>query len=233
MNVIVTTFFTSGIDPQKNIKWENNQFDKISTFYNSIKSLNLNCIIFYDELSDIFVKEYSTEKIRFIKVNSSRLNMIDVRWLIYKDFLDKNDNVNNVFFTDISDVTILKDPFNHIRDGFIYCGDEENINSESLWMKHCYRCLNNLDETKLKNIDDKKILNAGILGGNSRLINDVISKMCEILIESNVKHTTVDMCTLNYILYSYYSDIIIHGTPVNTVFNNYEKDNKIAWFKHK
>jgi len=233
VDIICTTFFTSGLDPQKNIKWETNGFEKISEFYNSIKTLDLNCVIFYDELSDLFINEYSTDKIKFEKVNPSSLNLIDVRWVIYKDYLEKNKKINRVFFTDISDIVVLKNPFNFITKNVIYCGDEEMLNNDSLWMKHCYMCLKHLDVQKINECYKHKVLNAGILGGEKDLIYDVINKMSDILINSNIKHTTVDMCTLNYVLYTYYSDKIIHGLPVNTVFNNYETDNKIAWFKHK
>ena len=52
--------------------------------------------------------------------------------------------------------------------------------------------------------------------------------------KTKIRHIEIEILhTLNYVLYTYYSDKIIHGSPVNTVFNNYETDNKIAWFKHK
>jgi hypothetical protein len=234
MEFILTTFFTKGRDPQRTQNWTPDDFDKMSNFYNSITKNDLDCIIFHDNFSNSFVEKYRTEKIKFIKVDSSGLNLLDVRWPIYKKYLENDSSIKNLFCLDISDIVIQNNPFPHIQKDKIYCGDEEGINGNSNWMMHGYSCLNNLEMEKNKeSYLSKKILNAGILGGNKQIVYTVICKMSDILEESNVQHATVDMCALNYVLYTYYPEKIVHGYPVNTVFNKYETENQTAWFRHK
>lgn len=234
MDCIFTTFFTEGDDPQRTTRWIKDDFHKIKDFYESIKKYDLDCLVFYDNLTKDFIEKYQTEKIKFLKTDSSDLNLIDVRWPIYKKYLENDKDIKNLFCLDISDIVVQNNPFLHIKNDKIYCGDEEGINGNSSWMLHGYDCLNNQEiKNNTYKYLDKKILNAGILGGGKNIIYLVISKMSEILEKSNVKHATVDMSALNYVLYTFFFDKIIHGYPVNTIYNGYEQNNKTAWFRHK
>jgi len=130
---------------------------------------------------------------------------------------------------------ILKNPFHYIDPDKIYCGDEEIINSKSDWMLHRYNLLKNKEvDDLIHSYSDKKVLNAGILGGERNYLLGITKKMSDMLEYSKIKHTTVDMCILNHVLYTYCkNDMIIHGLPVNTVFRKEDINNQIAWFKHK
>lgn len=234
MNYIFTTYLTKGNDPQRTIKWKEDDFHTIKEFYESVLTHDLDCLIFHDSLSELFINTYQTDKIKFIYSNSSDLNLIDIRWILYKNYLETHNEIENLFCLDISDVIIQNNPFFYIDNQKIYCGDEEQINEQSNWMLHNYDCLNNQE---IKNNDQnylkQKILNAGIVGGSRDIILIIINKMVEILKKSNIKYTTVDMAVLNYVLYTYFPNKIVHGYPVNTIYNQYEKDNYTAWFKHK
>lgn len=234
MNCIFTTYFTKGNDPQRTTKWLKDDFNKIKDFYNSVLQHNLNCLIFHDGLSESFIHSYQTEKIRFEYSDSSNLNLIDVRWLIYQEYLKNHQEIENLFCLDVSDIIVQNNPFLHIENNKIYCGDEEETNEKSNWMLHGYNCL---DNQEIKNNShyylSQKILNAGILGGNRIIISNVIEKIVDILKASNVKHATVDMSALNYVLYRYFPDKIVSGYPVNTIYNKYETNKPTAWFRHK
>lgn len=234
MNCIFTTYFTKGNDPQRTTKWLKDDFNKIKDFYNSVLQHDLNCLIFHDGLSELFIDTYQTENIKFQYSDSSNLNLIDVRWSLYKNYLEAHQEIENLFCLDISDIVIQNNPFPHIVDGKIYCGDEEDVNGKSNWMLHGYDCLNNQDiKNNSRNYLEKKILNAGILGGNRKIVLEAMYKISDILEKSNVKHATVDMAALNYVLYTYFPSAIVHGYPVNTIYNKYEKDKHTAWFRHK
>lgn len=231
MNIIITTFFTNGLDPQRNLKWADDDFSIIKDFYESIIRLDLNCLILIDNSSDSFVRKYETSKIKFQRVDSSGLNLVDIRWKIYNDIL-LNNNYEYVFFLDISDIIILKDPFPFLSDNNIYCGDENDCNINNSWMLNRYYLLRN----SISSIDhyiNKIILNAGILGGKSDKLIEITKEIANILNVANIKSTTVDMCAFNHVLRSYYNDNIIHGLPVNTIFRANDFNNDIAWFKHK
>jgi hypothetical protein len=161
--------------------------------------------------------------------------MVDIRWKLYNELLNERKDIDRAFFLDVSDVVILKNPFHFINPDKIYCGDEESINSKNDWMLHRYNLLKNKEVSDLfPSYLNAKVLNAGILGGERNYLLGITKKMSDMLEYSAVKHTTVDMCILNHVLYTYCkTDMIIHGSPVNTVFRKEDINNQIAWFKHK
>jgi hypothetical protein len=235
MDYIVTTYFTSEKDPQRSDIWANDDFSIIKDFYESVIKHNLNCIILIDNSTDEFIKKYKTNKIEFVRCDSSGLNMVDIRWKLYNKILNERKEIKRAFFLDVSDVIILKNPFGYIVPDKIYCGDEENINIKNDWMNHRYALLKNPEvNEKMINYLNKKILNAGILGGERNYLIGITKKMAEMLDSSKITHTTVDMCVINHVLYTYTKkDMLIHGSPVNTVFRKNEINNEVAWFKHK
>ena len=234
MDCIITTYFTSDKDPQRPEIWANDNFSIIENFYNGVTQHGLNCIILIDNSSDNFIKKYETDKIKFIRCDSSGLNMVDIRWKLYANLLKSRPDIKRVFFIDVSDVLILKNPFNFIEPGKIYCGDEDSINMKNSWMMDRYFLLNQpAILNKLSNYANKQIVNAGVLGGDRILIMEIAEKISHLLSISNITSTTVDMCTFNHVLYMDYEDKLVHGLPVNTVFKSYDIHNKIAWFCHK
>lgn len=233
MDFILTTFLTKNIDPQRKINWDKNDFSIIERFYNSIIKNNLYCIILHDDCTKEFIEKYETETIKFIRVKHSGLNVIDIRWSLYERFFNVFKD-GRCFCVDISDVVVLKNPFNFIENGKVYCGDETVKNKENRWMTSRFLLMkgDNIENT-YKDYLDNNILNAGILGGSICDLKVIVSKMSKILLETNISKTTVDMCAFNHVLYTYYEDVLIHGAPVNTEFRKEDINNQICWFKHK
>lgn len=234
MDCIISTYFTLQNDPQSKKVWENDNFNYIKNFYNSLVKLNLNGYILVDNVTDAFIEKYQTDKIKIIRVDATGLNVIDIRWKLYYDFLLKNEHIENVFFTDISDVIVLRNPFYFIRKDKVYCGDQISTYASSKWMMDRFNMftipelIEGYDTYK-----NKPLLNAGVLGGNREFMLDICKKMANLLEIQNISTLTVDMITFNHILYIYYGDRIVHGLPVNTVLFREDINNKIAWFKHK
>lgn len=234
MDCIITTYFTTDRDPQRFNVWAKDDFSIIERFYNGLVEHDLNAFILVDNTSDEFIKKYETDKIKFIKSDSSGLNMVDVRWGLYNNLLKSKVDIDRVFFLDVSDVLILKTPFNLIESDKIYCGDEECINISNVWMMERYNLLNqHLILNSLGSYSSKQVLNAGILGGERSLMLEITEKIANILNISKVTITTVDMSVFNHVLYSEYESKLVHGMPVNTVFRDYDIHNQDAWFCHK
>jgi len=79
--------------------------------YESCYDLNLHLIIFYDNLSNEFVKTYTKKNIIFRKTKlTSNLSINDERFIIYYEYLLDNP-YQNIFTSDISDVYLIKNPF--------------------------------------------------------------------------------------------------------------------------
>lgn len=234
MDYIITTYFTSEKDPQRPHIWNNDDFSIIKNFYNSVVKHGLNCIILIDNSSEEFIDKYQTDKIKFIRCNSIGLNMVDIRWVLYHELLINQPQIYRAFFLDVSDVIILKNPFEFIEPKFVYCGDEECININNNWMMKHYKLINHPEINELNHkYLNKKLLNAGILGGSRDYLLDITSKISKILNESKITTHTVDMCVFNHVLYLNYNNKLKHGEPVNTKFRMNDINNKNAWFKHK
>jgi len=241
MNTIFTTYFTTSVDPQRPMTWPSNDFNIIKDFYNSVIKHKLNCVILHDNCSPEFIEQYSTDKIKFVKVDEVKLNMVDYRWRLYHNLLEEMPEVKNVYCLDISDVVILKNPFKSMKKNMIYIGNEECKNKENWWMMERYKSINHTEVTGyVSEFSDKQVLNCGILGGNREMMLDVTEKMATILEEANVTKTTVDMVVANAVVYRHYGESFVSGLPLNTkyrggafAFNGEDNGADQAWIQHK
>jgi len=66
-NVILTTYFTSGHDPQTYEYVDGDDIKYIYPWYASMRRLGEHGIIFHDNLSKKFIKRYETDLIKFVR----------------------------------------------------------------------------------------------------------------------------------------------------------------------
>ena len=113
--VIFTFFSTSKLDPQRN-KFMPATFRYMNNFYVSAKMLNLNVIIFHDNLTEKFVHNYTTEKIKFQKITMDKeLSINDYRFVVYHDWL-KSKKYTQILIADIADVVFWGNPFDYMDE---------------------------------------------------------------------------------------------------------------------
>ena len=234
MNYIASCYLTTTPDHQRGIMTPNNDVNYILNWYNSVVRLGLKGIIFHDDLSSNFIANFP--KMKFIKVSSSgNLQLSKYRWLIYFDFLKKN-NVKNIFFTDVMDCVVIKDPFiqKEYNNHSFFCGDEDKP-FDKWFIEAASAPIRNLPyfEEVLKSNQEKKLLNCGIVGGSWAIMITFLNLMFKTidLIKHREDQVVGDMPIFNYVAHKYFTDII-HGFPVNSVFNNFETRNDV-WFIHK
>jgi hypothetical protein len=235
--MIVAAYLTSTIDLQRNTSKTIDDPAYISSWYESVVKLKLKGTILHDELSGHFINQFP--KIKFIKVpQCGKIYLYDYRWLIYKIFLENN-TIDNVFFTDVSDVTVVKNPFiqPEFNENKLFCGDENgDILSENHWIR---TSLYNKKLMALPGFEDiitseKLMLNCGIFGGERRLVLKFLKVLCNTILSvaDRTPDVTVDMPVFNYVMYRYFPSQFIAGTPVNSGFKKYE-NRKDVWFIHK
>ena len=136
--------------------------------------------------------------------------------------------------TDISDVTVLKNPFEMAEKGKIYVGDEETTFGESDWIANRVRLINSLTcRINSIAIASKQLLNCGIFGGHRDTILPVLEEIASKIELYDVKDDTVDMVALNEVLHINYSEQIVYGKPLNTQFWKWDFNNKECYFQHK
>jgi len=238
MNYIVSTYLTTGPDVQRgNIFKESDDINYIQGWYDSIIKLGLNGVILHDALSDNFINHLPG--IKFIKVaGCGRFQLYDYIWILFKDFIEKND-FDNIFFTDLWDVKVVKDPFiqPEYNDYTIFCGD---VNGDV--MRGDYFIGAALRNKKLMGLpgfeeiitSDRLLLNNGTLGGSHKIITGFIKTLCSLILEMADREidVTCDMSIFNYMIYTKFANEFYAGPPVNSRFKKYENRDDV-WFIHK
>lgn len=210
-NLVFSTYFCTKVDPQRRAKFQQeNDFAYIRDWYLCVHHLQLNAVIFCDNLDDEFIEKYETDRIWFVRCTLGDYSLNDERFLLYELYLkEKCINTKNVFFTDVSDVLITADPFqfaNSYASDTIFIGrTRDNLIRHSI--------LNVLERIptfeKDKGIKiprsfyNQPIFNAGIIGGE-------ISNILELITSMNQEFRSCDsfnnnnMMILNYILWRDY-----------------------------
>ena len=143
-NVIMTTYFCNKKDPQRLKKAPCDDFKYIKPWYNSIKKLGLNGIIFHDGLSKKFIRKYETNNIKFVYKKTHKIfSLNDYRYFIYLDYINNHPEIENIFMTDGNDVTVVNNPFKFINNKNIYVGTEPNkLEKEKQYFNNKFKILN-------------------------------------------------------------------------------------------
>ena len=234
-NVIMTTYFCKKKDPQRNKKANSNDINYIKPWYNSMKKLGLNGIIFHDGLGKEFIKKYQTNKIKFeyINTNNFKYSLNDLRFFVYYDYILNNKNIENVFMTDGNDVKVVSSPFNKFDK--ICVGSEESQINKNQWIQDKINSFNDNKKLYFKNDNNGKVYNAGILGGNRKNVLFFLEKMINIfknIDEKNINKNN-NMIVFNYIIYIFLNQNVITGEKLHSKYRKFENNRKDICFIHK
>lgn len=214
---------------------DSDSFSYIEPWYSSVDSLGLNGFVFYDNLSDEFLKKYTTDKIKFIKVEPTDYSNNDWRFFCYRNFLEEN-IFDAVFLTDGSDVTVVKDPSLIIaerEEDLFVCKDSIKLKDFPYFELH--------DQTEWENRSTFALfspiwdlINMGVIGGSYANIMEFLEAFCQTRIRLGFPDFNSDMWVGQYVfrhLLSHKSLLI--GEPFTSEFKKYEIDRKDVYFIHK
>lgn len=242
-NIILTSYFCTLPDPisksareynykEINSNYWMNKHTNILPLINSVKKNNCKIIIFYDDLEETF----SNDHCEFIKVNvNNEYTPTISRWFHYKDYLINNE-YENIFMTDSTDVLMLKNPFEYVRNNILYCGSEYRVNF-SYKYKYIKEKINNIKildfKNILKNYDNHILLNCGIVGGQYNICLEFLNLLTlyHEQTSKNIKQS-LDIPIFNYTLLKHFKYRIKYGQEVHTKFTDNEF-NEISWWKHR
>jgi hypothetical protein len=243
-NVIMACHMTGIYDVNRNTVLPDDAYSLIKEWADSIIDLNLKGIVFHNNFSEQTCAQIQGNHIHFIKVkHDARFTPNVYRYFLYKDFIQKHfHELANVFVTDITDVVVLKDPFQDPlfinKPQAIFCGDEPKCLLDD-WMilhgSHLRSKIHDYQQYEEK-FKEATLLNCGVIGGNVDVMHTFISQLCSIHEQHNTDNQTAytgDMGAFNYLVRTQFNDKVIHGPPVNTVFKEYEAERKDCWFRHK
>ncbi len=243
-NYIFASIFTGIYDVNRNEILPDDVFDIIREWYISVQQLGLNGVIFHNTFSQKTVERYQTAQIKFIYIEyDTRLKPNVFRYFCYRNFLAQHASmVESVFVTDIADVVVLQNPFEHAlfvaNPNALFCGDEPEILHNPWMYQHATRLRERIADYAdyEQQYANQTLLNCGIIGGRLAIMQTLL-QMLTALHEAhsigNQTTSTLDMGAFNYVARSHFEGQLLHGAPINTTFKKYETERIDCWFRHK
>lgn len=230
--IILTTYFTGKKDPQRKKQWGLDDYSIFKKWAESIKSHKINGIIFHDNLSNNFIYKHENDNIKFKRCDKNYIwSTNDFRFFVYRDYVNTNTDLQKIFMTDISDVVIKQNPFSNIKSDKIYAG-YDNMGMIR-WSKIKGFGLVPEYSSFWKTLENKKVINAGVVGGYREIVLSFLNKMKEQFEKINRPKENNNMAVFNYVMHKYFKNDLIVGSPVTSNFKRYENSRKDVWFIHK
>ena len=207
----------------------------------SLKKTGLTGILFHNCFTEDDIKQFSTYPVHFSYAEMPKGNNSGLyRFELYAEFLAKyQDKIGGMFMTDSTDLEMLQNPFTHKKfDGnTIYIGCEPWSFEQWEKLRAARPLINSLSELRElmadKQFAKQTVLNAGLVGGTAHAVTPFINEMAKGCKRYSSCASFQDMSWLNFIAYTKFKSKIAYGPQVNTHFTGYEKDNKVAFVKHK
>jgi hypothetical protein len=245
-SVILTSYFSKKIHPnhpndnhvvgrEKDGRVTQNSIEYIEPWYNSVRDLNIEGRVFYDNLSDEFIEEYETDKIKFIKVNTSDYSNNDWRFFCYKKYLEEN-KFDSIVLSDGSDVKVVKDPSDFVESGsydFYVCKDSINLSMFPYLDFHKSQDWDDYVSMYL-NATRWPLINMGVLGGSYENVIEFLNIFCEVRSEIREVDFNANMWIGQYVFRSLLKNkSIMIGEPFTSEFKKYQDGRKDVYFIHK
>ena len=229
---ILSTYFTWKRDPQRGRHQPCNSLAYMRAWYESVRSLELCAFVFHDGLSGKFVRRYETHSIRFIAIPRWYAHSTnDYRFFVYREFLRKY-KARYVFMTDISDVRVVRDPFEALSNDTLYVGDNKKTFEENEWLRALAEVMADPRYTEfIRGQGGARTVNAGILGGETGLVVRFIDRMINEFERLGKPWLNTNMMVFNYVAYRDFGDRLTRKLSSN--YKQYEIDRTDVPFIHK
>jgi len=229
-NEILTTYYAGVLDPQRQREWKANFNDLLPLLQSIDDSIDITVITnVFDNAVDGNIRYVSRPCI---------VNPYFQRWIHYYQYLRDNPDIEFAFCVDATDVEMVNIPFDEMKKGVIYCGDEPDMIGQNDWLRkyhHAKELKSFFDES-----NDVQMVNAGVVGGDRKTLMSFIhaivkmyhDNLMELSKRENESVGSTDMGTFNYVAYKVWKGKLEHGRKVTNVFKSFIVDRK-SWFKHK
>lgn len=229
---VLTTYFTGCPDPQGRAAAKNDSYELMRPWVDSVERHKLTGVVFHDNLSDWFVREFSNDNLVFVQVEvGDSLSVNDFRFSVWRDWLSVN-RVEAVFFSDLFDVVINRDPFEilgAINVGLMMSHQGGRIGEKGFFLRNYERVYGSVPDSMV----EERVLNAGVWGGR---YGDVLRflNLISYELELPFRPFNSNMPAFNYTAYQLIGRNCIwcEGFPLHSEFLKYEYDADVA-FVHK
>jgi hypothetical protein len=243
-NIIMACHITGVYDVNRNTTLEGDNYELVKNWAESVADLKLCGIIFHNNFTSKTCEKFQNDYVSFVNIEyNPQFNPNVYRYFVYKNFIQQQLKfVKNIFVTDISDVVVLKNPFEEKffkeNPTSIFCGDEPKKLLNEWMQAHSANLREKITDYAAyeQKFADATLLNCGIIGGEGSLMFAFLRELCSIHQHFNFDNKsefTGDMGAFNYLIRTKYNKEVKHGAPINTVFKMYESERSDCWFKHK
>lgn len=226
--LVITCYFVNKKDPQYGNILTKPNIDYIKPWYNSMIKLNINGIILHDGIDEDFIKKHETENIKFRYFQYGNYSIFEERWFAYY-FLLSNLNLKKVFFTDINDVVITKNPFiAHTNNNILYVGrDHVNKTRHSNWLEiELNHFKNDANFNEPFYYKFQTVYNAGVVGGNTNIVQALAAEIINLTLKTQTdKHK--DMSLLNLSICRRFPILLNYSASEKSTITNENTENPL------
>lgn len=240
LNQIFTTYFFNQVDPLRNVHAPNDDISYIRPWYFSMVELGLHGVVFHDGLSKTFIEGHQTDRIRFeyVAPETFTRSLNDYRFYIWRDYLLAHPEIEHVFMTDGNDLSVARNPFDRLRDDWVYVGSEGMDLRENKWMQRRFYLLNQGQhefKVKTSRLRRNPCYSAGILGGSRQICLEFLNDMIETFerLDPGQQEVNLNMAVFNHTIYQRFRKRAVTGEPVHSLYKRYQSDRRDVWFIHK
>ncbi|TAD85767.1 MAG: hypothetical protein EAY75_10475 [Bacteroidetes bacterium] len=222
----------------------NDDFGLVQAWADSIASMGLTAVLLHNGFSPKTIRKHQSKHLLFRRVQHAAAFSPNVyRYGLYEQLLRSWPTpVEAVFFTDVSDVVVLNNPF--VQPLFlsnpqsVFCGDEPKPLQNDWMLDHGTFFRQAVPDYARFEADfaHLPLLNCGIIGGSAAVMLPFVEALWALHARFNGHNNTAftgDMGMFNYLVRTRYNGHVLHGSPVNTVFKGYETQRSDCWFRHK
>ncbi|MCC6411238.1 MAG: hypothetical protein IT270_06245 [Saprospiraceae bacterium] len=243
-DVILGCHLTGIYDVNRNELLVEDDYGLVEAWLESLNQLKLYGKLFHNHFSENTLAKYENKYVEFIKVKyDTRYSPNVYRYFLYQNYLQNNSNsIDHLFFTDVSDVVVVKNPFTDPlflnNPQTLFCGDEPKP-LNNVWMlehsAHLRAQIKDFTQYEEK-FQHETLLNCGVAGGSLETMTLLLHRLCNTHQQYNQNNPTAytgDMGVFNYVVRTHFNNKLYHGAPCNTVFKSYETHRSDCWFRHK
>jgi hypothetical protein len=244
LQLVLACHITGVYDVNRSTTLPDDSYDLVKDWAESIAAAKLRGILFHNNFSDETCARFENEYVSFVRIDyNPTFNPNVFRYFVYRDYVAQcTEPIQGVFVTDVSDVTLAKNPFNDPffidNPNSLFCGDEPKT-LDNDWMRdhseHLRAQIQDYSHYE-ERFAEETLLNCGVFGGHYPLFIDFLQQLCALHESYNHNNKTAytgDMGAFNYLARTCFNTNLRHGSPVNTVFKSYENDRIDCWFRHK
>lgn len=215
MNHVVTTLLCAADDPVRHQRWEPDG-NLLATLLASVTGAET--VVLTDSVPR------PTPRCDVLLPVPAGANPYHHRWAVIADWLDTISGADLVWCVDATDVEMLREPWEHMAPGAIYCGSEDDTWSLP-WMVDLHPSIRAVAA-------DQPLRNAGLLGGGVPEVRDFVAMVLDDL--AGCPEDTTDMAAFNRTADVWgCSGPVVSGPQVHTRLRGFEHDHPTAWWRHK